>query len=87
MGNILVLGSSGQIGHTFCDYLSENGHKLLEFDILKNDSEDLRTPHNHILDQYLKMSDFVYFLAFDVQYKPRPAAEILSRSRGRSRNC
>jgi len=62
----LVLGSSGQIGHSLCEYLSENGHEAFEFDILNNDSEDLRIPRNHSLDQCLRISDFVFFLAFDI---------------------
>ena len=32
--NILVLGSSGQIGHHLCWYLKKEKYNVLEFDIL-----------------------------------------------------
>jgi nucleoside-diphosphate-sugar epimerase len=62
----LVLGSSGQIGYPLCNFLRKLGHKVLEFDVVEDELEDLRTHNNELLDKYVKESDFVFFLAFDV---------------------
>jgi len=64
--NILVLGSSGQIGHHLCWYLKKKKHKVLKFDILDGKKYDLRTHNNPNLVNYLKKSNYVFFLAFDV---------------------
>jgi nucleoside-diphosphate-sugar epimerase len=60
----LVLGSSGQIGLELCKFLKTNGHDVTEFDIVSNPNEDLR--QQGILENYIKKTDFVMFLAFDV---------------------
>ena len=60
----LVLGSSGQIGAELCIFLKKQGHKVTEFDIVKNYEEDLRK--QNILDKLIQETDFVMFLAFDV---------------------
>lgn len=60
----LVLGSEGQIGMELCKFLSNEGHEVVQFDIVKNESEDLRVPN--VLDKYMHDIDFVMFLAFDV---------------------
>ena len=60
----LVLGSSGQIGLELCKFLRKEGHDVTEFDIVNNQSQDLRIPE--ILENYIKETDFVMFLAFDV---------------------
>ncbi len=60
----LVLGSEGQVGLELCKFLKNEGHEVLEFDIAKNSSQDLRIPN--IIDDLVKESDFVMFLAFDV---------------------
>lgn len=66
MKNILVLGSSGQIGSHFCEYLERNGHQPIQFDIVRSAEEDLRIQDNFLLDDAMNHCDFVYFLAFDV---------------------
>lgn len=60
----LVLGSSGQIGLELCKFLKNNGHEVTEFDIMSNPKEDLR--QQGVLEDYIKETDFVMFLAFDV---------------------
>lgn len=60
----LVLGSSGQIGLELCKFLKKEGHDVVEFDIVADDSQDLRIPN--ILNDLIKDVDFVMFLAFDV---------------------
>jgi nucleoside-diphosphate-sugar epimerase len=61
---ILVLGSSGQIGLSLVKFLRNKKHEVIEFDIEKNQSEDLRIPF--VLDELLPSIDFVFFLAYDV---------------------
>jgi len=61
---ILVLGSSGQIGLPLVSFLRNKNHEVIEFDIAKNNDEDLRI--ESILDNILPSIDFVFFLAFDV---------------------
>lgn len=60
----LVLGSSGQIGVELCKFLKEKGHEVIEFDIVENNSQDLRI--QNVLDDIIKDVDFIMFLAFDV---------------------
>lgn len=62
---ILVLGSSGQIGKPTIKYLKDNNHDIIEWDILKDPSNDLRIP-NKELYKTINTSDFVYYLASDV---------------------
>jgi len=62
----LVLGSSGQIGDCLVSFLRNKGHSVCEFDIVRNDLEDLRINNNKILEQAIRDTDFVFFLAFDV---------------------
>ena len=64
--NILILGSSGQIGSALCDYYTKKGFGVEEFDIMESDFEDLRIPHNPMLEAKLHRSDFVFFLAYDI---------------------
>lgn len=66
MKKVLVLGSSGQIGSYFCEYLQRYGHQPIEFDIVRSPEEDLRIQENFRLDDAMNDCDFVYFLAFDV---------------------
>jgi len=61
---ILVLGSSGQVGISLCNFLRKKNYEVVEFDIVKSIDEDLRI--NEILDSILTNVDFVFFLAFDV---------------------
>ena len=64
--NILVLGSSGQIGHHLCKYLKQQKYKVLKFDIVEGKKYDLRLNKNRLLQNYIRKSDYVFFLAFDV---------------------
>lgn len=63
MKKVLILGSSGQVGTALTEYLSKK-YYVEEFDIAKDISKDLR--NRHVLDNLLKDTDFVFFLAFDV---------------------
>jgi len=64
--NVLVLGSSGQVGAYLCDYLKSHGHSVKKFDIVNDEKQDLRISNNEVLERMVKESDFVFFLAFDV---------------------
>ena len=64
--NILVLGSSGQIGYHFCNYLEKKKYNVLKFDILDGKKYDLRINNNIKLIKLLKKSSYIFFLAFDV---------------------
>ena len=62
----LVLGSSGQIGSSFCLVISGIiNMKVFEFDILNQQEQDLRI-NNALLEEYLRKSDFLFFSAFDI---------------------
>ena len=61
-----MLGSAGQIGLALSRYLREQGHEVLTYDIADNDNQDLRIPNHPVLDQLVRDSDFVFFLAWDV---------------------
>ena len=63
---ITILGSSGQIGTYLTEYLLTKGHEVIEFDVVKNPKHDLTVIPNEYLDNAIKESDFVFFLAFDV---------------------
>lgn len=60
----LILGSSGQIGSELCKFLKESNHAVIEYDIVNNPNQDLRK--ENLVEEYIKESDFVMFLAFDV---------------------
>jgi nucleoside-diphosphate-sugar epimerase len=66
MKNILILGSAGQIGNYLCEYLQSKNYKVEKFDIVDGEEFDLRIYQNPLLEEKIKNSDFVYFLAFDV---------------------
>jgi nucleoside-diphosphate-sugar epimerase len=63
MKNILILGSSGQIGSALTNHLRAK-YNVIEFDLIRSSEEDLR--NRGVLDELLKNTDFVFFLAFDV---------------------
>ena len=63
---ILILGSEGQIGNHFKEYLSKKKYKVLEFDLIRSRFEDLRLNKNRNLISKVKKCDFIFFLAFDV---------------------
>ena len=66
MKKILILGSRGQIGSHLLNFLKKKNYKVYEFDLVNNNSEDLRINSNRKLLSYIKKADFVFFLAFDV---------------------
>jgi len=66
MKKILILGSRGQIGSHLLNFLKKKNYKVYEFDLVNNNSEDLRINSNRKLLLYIKKTDFVFFLAFDV---------------------
>jgi len=66
MKKILILGSRGQIGSHLMNFLKRKNYKVYGFDLINEKSEDLRVNKNHKLLSYIKKSDFVFFLAFDV---------------------
>lgn len=66
MNNVLILGSSGQIGGHLTSFLKEKGYNVTEFDVENNPQEDLTIYNNQYLDYCVSQSDFVFFLAFDV---------------------
>ena len=63
---IAVPGSSGQIGAYLTEYLSNKGHEVKEFDVVNDEQQDLTIIPNALLEDVIKTSDFVFFLAFDV---------------------
>jgi nucleoside-diphosphate-sugar epimerase len=63
---IAILGSSGQIGAYLTDYFNKKGHEVSEFDVVNGSHQDLTTIPNQLLEDVIKGSDFVFFLAFDV---------------------
>ena len=63
---VTILGSSGQIGAYLTDYLRDKGHEVTEFDVVNGEEEDLTQIPNKKLMRDIRMTDFVFFLAFDV---------------------
>lgn len=66
MKNILVIGSSGQIGSFLVPYLKNEGYRVTEFDKKLTFQHDIRLPYNDCLKNAIKESDFIFFFAFDV---------------------
>ena len=65
--NILILGSEGQIGGHLVDFLiNKKKYDIIKFDVVLGVTNDLRDPNNKNLEDKIKLSDFVFFLAFDV---------------------
>ncbi len=63
---VTILGSSGQIGAYLTEYLRKKGHEVTEFDIVNGEDEDLTQIPNKKLMRDIRMTDFVFFLSFDV---------------------
>ena len=63
---ITILGSSGQIGAYLTKYLQSKEYEVFEFDVVNGPQQDLTTIPNLELEEVIKNSDFVFFLAFDV---------------------
>lgn len=66
MKNILILGSSGQIGAHLTTFLRNKGYSVIEFDIVRDKKEDLTIHKSYQLETAIAKSHFVFFLAFDV---------------------
>ena len=66
MKKILILGSSGQIGQHLHNYLKKKNFEVFGIDIAKSIQEDLRKQNNIKIENLIKKSDFIFFLAFDV---------------------
>jgi len=66
MKNILVLGSSGQIGSYLCSHLESLSYDVSRYDIAENPWNDLRRIGDANIDYAIRNSDFIFFLAFDV---------------------
>lgn len=65
MTTVLVLGSSGQVGGHLTSYLIAKGYDVIEYDIVRSNTEDLRKEPSSEFEAAVKKSDFVFFLAFD----------------------
>jgi len=63
---ITILGSSGQIGAYLSEYLRDKGHVVIDFDKVETPNHDMTVIPNQYLENAIKESDFVFFLAFDV---------------------
>lgn len=63
---ITILGSSGQIGAYLTKYFRNKGYEVTEFDIINGNDQDLTKIPNPKLQHDIRLSDFVFFLAFDV---------------------
>ena len=63
---VLILGSEGQIGFHLQNYLKNKQYSIFEFDLINSKSQDLRKTNNKKLNNLIKKSAFIYFLAFDV---------------------
>ena len=63
---VTILGSSGQIGAYLAEYLRDKGHEVTEFDVVNGEDQDLTKIPNTKLMHDIRVSDFVFFLAFDV---------------------
>lgn len=62
----LILGSSGQIGHSLVDYYNKKNDQVILYDIVNDIKQDLRVEGNQELEDFIIKADFVHFLAFDV---------------------
>ena len=63
---VTILGSRGQIGAYLTEYLRDKGHEVTEFDVVNGEDQDLTAIPNPKLQHDIRLSDFVFFLAFDV---------------------
>ena len=63
----LILGSSGQIGSALTQWCDANSIHFIEFDVVRDTTEDLRIENNERLNEGLADADFVMFLAYNLQ--------------------
>lgn len=67
MSNYLILGSEGVVGKALCNYLDEINISYTRFDKLISNDQDLTNLENSsYLEECIKKTDLVFFLAFDV---------------------
>lgn len=66
MKNVLILGSSGQIGAYLTEYLRRGGYNVTEYDVAMGPQYNLCAIPSSLLETSIKKADFVFFLAFDV---------------------
>ena len=67
MSNYLILGSEGVVGSALCNYLDELNISYTRFDKLISNDQDLTNLENTTyLEECIKKTDLVFFLAFDV---------------------
>ena len=62
----LILGSSGQVGYHVVNYFKSKGEEVIEFDIERDQNEDLRISNNTLLEEKIHQCDIIHFLAFDI---------------------
>jgi len=63
----LVLGSSGLIGRSFCEYLQTLNKSIIKWDIKMCHTFDLRNPNNlNRLHQDIQKADYILFAAYDI---------------------
>ncbi|MAV82480.1 MAG: NAD-dependent epimerase/dehydratase [Pelagibacteraceae bacterium] len=64
---ILILGSEGQIGGHLVEFFKQNkNYEVLKFDIVLGKKFDIRNFNSSLLENNIKKSSFIFFLAFDV---------------------
>ena len=63
---VTILGSGGQIGAYLTEYLRKKDYEVFEFDITNGEHQDMTHIPNTYLRNVIMISDFVFFLAFDV---------------------
>jgi len=64
---ILILGSEGQIGGHLVEFFKDKkNYEISKFDIILGKKFDIRRYNNSVLENNIKKSDFIFFLAFDV---------------------
>lgn len=63
--SMMVLGGSGQIGLPLCQYLSKQGIKVYNVDLILDNEHDLREDCR-LADYWMEQVDFVFFLAYDI---------------------
>ena len=63
---VLILGSSGQIGAYLTEYLKSKDYDVREFDADNGDHQDMTQIPNIELHRNIMVTDFIFFLAFDV---------------------
>lgn len=63
--NVMILGGSGQIGFPLQQYLSKQGIKVFNVDLVLGPEHDLRKS-GQLAEYWMQQVHFVYFLAYDI---------------------